>query len=504
HSRRPTLILVSALTPTRYGEGKTTTSIGLADALTLLGQRAAVALREPSLGPCFGVKGGGTGGGKSQLHPSVDINLHFTGDLHAISSAHNLLAAAIDNKLHRGSTTLDSRRVLWPRAIDMNDRALRQLVGSLGDNNGVPRESSFLITAASEVMAALAMAEDADDLRARLGRILIGFTPDGEPVFAESMNVTGAMMALLRDALWPNLVQTGGGTPAIVHAGPFANIAHGCNSVIATKTALHLADIVVTEAGFGFDLGGEKFLDLKCRTAGLNPDLVVLVATVRALKHHGGMKRKQLETPDPEAVERGLANLDAHIDAAAAFGKQAVVAVNGFATDSDDERRVIKAHCEARGVRVAMATHFLDGGRGALELGQAVLDSLPDEPTELKFSYDLDASAEEKLLGIARRSYGATSVNLTAEAKRDLKQAAAAGCANLPICVAKTHSSLSDNARLRGRPEGQSLTVRRFVPTPGAGFLVALAGDIMRMPGLPAIPAAEHIDLEDGEVTGLA
>ncbi|MCP4445181.1 MAG: formate--tetrahydrofolate ligase [Myxococcales bacterium] len=494
------LILVSAITPTKAGEGKTTTSIGLADGLRKIGKNSCVALREPSLGPCFGVKGGGTGGGRAQLVPSDRINLHFTGDFHAITSAHNLLSAVIDNHLHHGSDlNLDGRRVTWPRVLDVNDRALRHVVTGLGGRpHGQPRDASFDITAASELMAMLCLAENAEDLEARINRAIIGVNLDKEPVRAGQLGVTGAMMALLRDALLPNLVETMEGTPAFVHGGPFANIAHGCNSVMATRTALKHADWVITEAGFGFDLGAEKFFDIKCRSAGLDPHLVVLVASARALKLHGGVKADALEATNVGAVKAGLANLDKHLESIGHFGKKAVVALNRFDSDADEEVAVVREHLAAHGVRFATATHFMDGGEGAIELAKQVVE-LGDEPTTPNRPvYELSDSIPDKIHKVAKEIYGADDVTFMKSAERDMREIERFGLQGLPICLAKTQSSLSDDPKLLGRPMDWGLTVRSILPNAGAGFLVVLTGDILRMPGLPKKPQAEAISL-DGE-----
>ncbi len=505
--RRPgsKLILVSAITPTKAGEGKTTTSIGLADALRKIGKNAVVALREPSLGPCFGVKGGGTGGGKARLEPSDRINLHFTGDFHAISAAHNLLSAVIDNHLHQKSDVqIDARSVSWPRVMDVNDRSLRHMVTGLGGRvHGVPRDASFDITAASELMAILCLAENATDLRERIDRIIIGNTLSGQPVRVKSLGVAGAMMALLRDTLMPNLVETQEGTPAFVHGGPFANIAHGCNSVMATKTALSYADWVVTEAGFGFDLGAEKFLDIKCRAAGLQPDLIVLVATVRALKMHGGVSANDLETVNAKAVSDGLANLDKHLESVAAFGKKAVVAINRFAADDDAEIAVIAEHMAAKGVRFALAEHFLHGAKGAVALAEKVVEQSEEASGELQFTYDLEDSVEDKIRKVAQTVYGANGVVLEKSAQKNIREIAALGLSHLPICIAKTQSSLSDDAKLVGRPTDFDITIRSILPNAGAGFLVVLTGAILRMPGLPKHPQAEHIELEGTSILNL-
>ncbi|HTG36140.1 MAG TPA: formate--tetrahydrofolate ligase [Thermoanaerobaculia bacterium] len=499
------LILVSALTPTDAGEGKTTTSIGLAQGMARLGERACLALREPSLGPTFGMKGGATGGGRSIVVPVEDINLHFTGDFHAITAAHNLLASMIDNHLHQGNALgIDVRRVWWRRVLDVNDRALRHLVVGLGGPaEGVPRETGFDITAASEVMAVLCLSEDADDLRARLGRLVVGLSLQGEPVTAADLQAVGAMMVLLKDALLPNLVQTIEGVPAIIHGGPFANIAHGCNSVIATKMALAHADWVVTEAGFAFDLGGEKFFDIKCRTAGLDPAAVVLVATVRALKRHGGVAKEQLAAPDAEAVERGLDNLRKHIESVKTFGKTPVVALNRFGTDSEEEIERVRRACEELGVPFAMADHFARGGEGATELARAVIDAANGGTQPFTPLYTLDEPIKTKIRKIAQAMYGARDVAFTPAAERDLKLIQKLGYEGLPLCVAKTQSSLSDNARLAGRPKDFEVTVRNFILAAGAGYVVPLLGDIIRMPGLPASPQAVRMDLVDGRVVGL-
>lgn len=504
--REGKLILVSAITPTPAGEGKTTVSIGLAQGLRKLGKKAVLALRQPSMGPVFGRKGGATGGGKSRLVPSNVINLQFTGDFHAITAAHNLLAAAIDNRLHFGDIDLDPRSVVWKRALDMNDRALRKIVIGLGGpGQGVPRESGFDITAASEIMAILCLADSSADLRARIDRILIGSTRSGEPVRASEIKATGAMAAILKEALAPNLVQSVEGTPAFVHGGPFANIAHGCNSVLATRMALAHGEYAVTEAGFAFDLGAEKFFDIKCRIAGLNPAAVVIVATVRALKMHGGAELDQLTRANPAAVERGLENLAAHLDAAGAFGKPVVVAINHFTSDTSDEAHVVKRFCSDRGVPCAVADVFGSGGAGATELAELVAAAASAPPSPLKTLYELDWTFEKKVNAIARTMYGADGVSILPAAAAKLKRARKLGLEKLPICMAKTQDSLSDNPKLRGRPRGFAISVRDIEIAAGAGFLVALTGEIVRMPGLPLRPAAERIDLDDsGEIIGLA
>ncbi|MCP3918041.1 MAG: formate--tetrahydrofolate ligase [bacterium] len=499
------LILVSAITPTMGGEGKTTTTIGLGDALTKLGQSVCLALREPSLGPCFGMKGGGTGGGRAQLTPADRINLHFTGDFHAITSAHNLLAAAIDNHLHFGNALgIESRRVVWPRVIDMNDRALRQIVIGLGGKtHGVPRQAGFDITAASELMAILCLADGWADLRERIDRTVVAFTTGGDPVTVQQLDVTGAMLALLRDALMPNLVRTLEGTPAVVHGGPFANIAHGCNSVLATRTAMHLADWTITEAGFGFDLGAEKFFDIKCRGAGLDTTAVVLVASVRALKLHGGNDGKNLDQPDPAAVERGLSNLEKHIESIAHFGERPVVALNRFPTDTDEEVAVVARHCASQGVPFAVATHFSDGGAGAVDLARVVVEQAEHHNTPFHPLYELTSPIPDKIRAVAQTMYGARDIAFTKSAERKLKELERLGFADLPICIAKTQSSLSDDPKLHGRPRDFEVTVSDIQLNAGAGFLVVLTGDILRMPGLPRVPQANHIDLDGSEIVGL-
>ena len=499
------LILVSALTPTPAGEGKTTTSIGLGQALDHLGKSVCLALREPSLGPCFGIKGGGTGGGQSKLEPSVDINLHFNGDFHAITAAHNLLASVVDNALHFGSDHgIDPRRLMWKRVMDQNDRSLRRvMVGLGGAKEGVPRETGFDITAASEVMAILCLARDQADLRERLENILVGFRPGRGPLYARELEVAGAMLALLKDALLPNLVQTTEGTPALVHGGPFANIAHGCNSVIATRMALRLADYVVTEAGFGMDLGGQKFLDIKCAGAGLKPSMAVLVATVKALKMHGRIPLKRLRSENVDAVITGFSNLEVHLETLKAYGLPAVVAINRHPGDTDAEIRAVVEGCAARGIRCATAEHFQRGGQGAVDLAQAVLDTMPDSPPELQYAYDWGQSIEQKLAATAKRAYGARGVVLTAQAKGDAKRIRAIGHGGLPICMAKTQYSLSDNPKKVGRPNPFDIKVRALRENTGAGFIVALTGDILRMPGLPKRPAAADVDVVDGEIVGI-
>jgi len=501
----PRLVLVSAMTPTPAGEGKTTTSIGLADALTRLDECACLALREPSLGPCLGMKGGGTGGGAAQLIPADRINLHFTGDFHAVTSAHNLLAALIDNHLHFGnSLSIDPRRVAWRRILDLNDRALRNIVVGLGGpSDGLPRETGFDITAASEVMAMLCLATDAEDLRHRLARTVVAFTRSGEPVTAERLAATGAMLALLRDALQPNLVRTLEGTPTFVHGGPFANIAHGCSSVIATRTALKLADWVVTEAGFGFDLGAEKFFDIKCVSAGLEAAAVVLVATLRALKLHGEAPLNGLDQPNEAALARGLPNLEKHIENIQAFGESPVVALNRFSSDRESEVELVRTRCRELRVPFAVTDHFARGGEGALDLARVVLAHARGPTRPFRPLYHWTDPVPDKIRAVARSMYGARDVSFTSSAQRDLEQIERLGYGPLPVCIAKTQNSLSDDPHRRGRPTGFDVTVRGIQINAGAGFLVVLTGEILRMPGLPQQPLAERIDLKDGAIVGL-
>jgi len=500
--QRGKLILVSAITPTPAGEGKTTVSISLAQGLRKAGASVALALRQPSMGPVFGRKGGATGGGLSTVEPATSINLHFTGDFHAITSAHNLLSSAIDNRLFQGNTRLPIEGVLWKRVMDMNDRSLRRI--QLDNGGKMARASGFDITAASEIMAILCLAESLDDLRSRIDRIVVGFTEEGEPVSAHEFGVTGAMMALLKDALKPNLVRSVEGVPAFLHGGPFANIAHGCNSVLATRMALAHADFAVTEAGFAFDLGGEKFMHIKCRQSGLAPSAIVIVATIRALKMHGGVALADLTTTDTGAVSRGLENLAAHLDAAAKFQRPIVVAVNRFYTDSEEEIALVHEFCTARGVTCATSDGFAKGGEGALELAHAVQAAVADEPVPLPFLYQADFSVRDKLHAIATGIYGAEGVDLTDEAHARLHVFENAGFGRLPLCMAKTQNSLSDDPKRLGRPKGFRLTVRDFEIAAGAGFLVALTGQMMRMPALPKVPAAERIDVTDsGDIIGI-
>lgn len=506
-AKQTPLILVTAISPTPAGEGKTTMSIGLTEGMNRLGKKTCVVLREPSLGPVFGIKGGATGGGYSQVLPMEDINLHFTGDFSAVEKAHNLLSALIDNNLQskKRSLGLDPRTVLWKRVMDMNDRALRQTVVGLGGlSGGVPRETGFDITAASEIMAILCLSNNLKHLKEKMGNIFVGFTHDREPVFARDLNAPGAMAALMKDAIQPNLVQTIEGNPAIIHGGPFANIAQGTNTIIATRMGLSLADYVVTEAGFGADLGAEKFLDIKCRQAGLSPKTVVLVATIRALKYHGGADLKTLTTPDEGAVERGLPNLMKHLENIGHFGLPAVVAINRFPTDTDEEIAVVKAHCQAAGVRAETVTAWADGGAGAEAIAQAVLESIPKAPAQFTPIYPLDMSIEDKIRKISTTIYGADGVDFTSKAQLDLRRIERLGLSGLPVCMAKTQKSLSDNPELLGRPTGFTITVREIEIASGAGFVVPITGDMMRMPGLPPVPSAEAIDIsDDGEITGL-
>ena len=500
------LVLVTAINPTPAGEGKTTTTVGLGQAMAKLGQNAVIALREPSLGPVFGIKGGAAGGGYAQVVPMEDINLHFTGDMHAITAANNLLCAMLDNHLQQGNALgIDPRRVLFPRVLDMNDRALRNItIGLGGKANGVPREDHFMITVASEVMAILCLANDLADLKKRLGDILVAYTYAGEPVHARDLKADGAMAALLADAIKPNLVQTLEGTPCLMHGGPFANIAHGCNSVQATKMALKLADIAITEAGFGADLGAEKFLDIKCRTAGLNPSCVVLVATVRALKYNGGVAKADLGQLDVEALARGIVNLDAHIENIHKFGLPVVVAINAFPTDTAEEMAFIEQHCKQMGVRVALSEVFAKGGEGGKALAQQVLDVLAEGKADYHPIYTLDQPLTDKIRTIATQIYGAKDVNILPAAAKELANIEAMGYGSLPVCMAKTQYSLSDDASLLGRPSGFTITVRTARLSAGAGFVVCETGAIMTMPGLPKKPAAENIDVDaDGKITGL-
>ena len=499
------LILVTAINPTPAGEGKTTTSVGLADAFHRLGKKTAVALREPSLGPCFGLKGGAAGGGYAQVVPMEDINLHFTGDFHAITTAHNLLAAVIDNHIQQGNALdIDVRRIVWKRVLDLNDRALRNVVIGLGGKaHGVPRETGFDITVASEMMAILCLSTSLMDMKRRLGEILVAYSRDGRPIRAKELGVTGALTLLFKDAIKPNLVQTLEGTPAFVHGGPFANIAHGCNSVMATQYALKFADVVVTEAGFGADLGAEKFLDIKCRFAGLKPDAVVIVATVRALKMHGGLPKTDLATVDMSALEKGLANLTKHIENIQKYGLPAVVAINAFPTDTKEELDFVEQACNKLGAEVALSEVWAKGGEGGLELAKKVL-AATEQPNNFHFIYDVEKSIPEKIETITREIYGGDGVDFTPAAKKQLAEIEELGFDKMPICMAKTQYSLSDDAAKLGRPTGFRITVKELRVSAGAGFIVALTGNILTMPGLPKHPAAENMDIdEDGKITGL-
>jgi len=500
------LILVTAITPTPAGEGKTTTTVGLADGLRRLGKKVMVALREPSLGPVFGIKGGAAGGGYAQVVPMEDINLHFTGDFHAIGAANNLLAAMLDNHIHHGNALgIDPRRITWKRCVDMNDRQLRFVVDGLGGRvNGTPREDGYDITVASEIMAVLCLASDISDLKARLARIIVGYTYDEKPVTAGDLKAAGAMAALLKDALKPNLVQTLEHTPALVHGGPFANIAHGCNSVTATRMALKLGDYAVTEAGFGADLGAEKFLDIKCRMAGLTPSAVVMVATVRALKMHGGLPKTELTNENLEALEKGLPNLLQHVqNITDVYGLPCVVAINRFPTDTETELQFIEAACRILGVNVALSEVWAKGGEGGVALAEEVV-RLCEQPSSFRQSYELEGTIEEKIDTIVRRIYHGDGVAFTPAAKKQIAQLTALGFGNLPVCMAKTQYSFSDDPALLGAPKGFTVTVRNVRVSAGAGFLVALTGDIMTMPGLPKVPAAERIDVdENGRISGL-
>ena len=500
------LILVTAITPTPAGEGKSTTTVGLAQGLAKLGKKVIVALREPSLGPCMGIKGGAAGGGYSQVVPMEDINLHFTGDFHAITSAHMLLAAMLDNHIQQGNAlNIDPRRIAWKRVVDMNDRELRNIVVGLGGKaHGVPRQDGFDITVASEVMAILCLASSLHDLKERLAKIIVAYDYNGKPVTAGQIKAQGAMAALLKDAVKPNMVQTLENVPAIIHGGPFANIAHGCNSVMATQTGLKLADYTITEAGFGADLGAEKFFDIKCRYAGLKPDAAVIVATVRALKMHGGVPKTELKTPNVEAVKKGLVNLEKHIENVKKFGVPCVVAINIFAQDTAEELEAVREHCAKHGVNVALSDVFAKGGEGGIDLAKEVI-ALADSG-ESKFApiYPLDMSLKGKIETIAKEIYGADGVNYTKEADKALKEFEELGYGNLPICMAKTQYSFSDDPALLGRPSGFKITIRNCRIAAGAGFIVVLTGDVMTMPGLPKVPAAEKIDVTDeGVISGL-
>lgn len=505
--KKSKLVLVSAITPTPAGEGKTTVSIGLAMALNRIGKKTTAALREPSLGPVFGIKGGATGGGFSQVLPMEDINLHFNGDFAAIEKAHNLLAALIDNSIQnkKNNVCLDPRTVTLRRVMDMNDRSLRNIIVGLGGTmNGVPRETGFDITAASEVMAILCLSENLSHLKEKLGNIFIGFTYDKKPIYARDIKSSGAMAALLKDAIMPNLVQTIEGTPAIIHGGPFANIAHGCNSIIATKMAMSFSDYVVTEAGFAFELGAEKFLDIKCRCAGLFPDAAVLVATVRALKYHGGVSIKDITKPNEEAVLKGIENLEKHIENIKLFNVTPIVAINKFTSDSKEEIEVIEKRCKQLGVECILCDVWGKGGEGAIELAKKVVEVAEKSNGEAKFLYELEWSVEKKIETIAKKMYGAEHIDYTSRAKKDLEKIYNLGLDKLAVCIAKTQKSLSDNPDLLGRPKDFVVTVRQIEIASGAGFIIPITGEIMRMPGLPEYPAAEKIDIDDeGNISGL-
>lgn len=500
------LVLVTAINPTPAGEGKSTVTVGLGQALNKIGKNTVIALREPSLGPVFGIKGGAAGGGYAQVVPMEDINLHFTGDMHAITSANNLLCAAIDNHIHQGNLLrIDSRRIVFKRVMDMNDRALRNIVVGMGGKiNGFLREDGFMITVASEIMAILCMASDLEDLKERMGNILIAYNLDGEPVYAKELEIEGAMALLMKDAIKPNLVQTLENTPAIIHGGPFANIAHGCNSIIATKTALKMSDITITEAGFGADLGAEKFLDIKCRYGNLNPDCVVLVATIRALKHHGGVKKDELNTSNVDALNKGMKNLEKQIENIKAYGVPVVVAINKFITDSDEEVKAIENFCKNIGVEVSLTEVWEKGGEGGIDLANKVIKTMEIEPSNFKMIYDSEESIKDKILKIVQTIYGGKGVNYTPQALKQIAEIEKFNLDKLPICMAKTQYSLSDNPSLLGRPENFDITIKEVRVSNGAGFIVVLTGDVMTMPGLPKVPAANRMDIKDnGEIVGL-
>ncbi|WP_252254914.1 formate--tetrahydrofolate ligase [Clostridium sp. ZBS12] len=506
NNRDGKLVLVTAINPTPAGEGKSTVTVGLGDALNKMGKNTVIALREPSLGPVFGIKGGAAGGGYAQVVPMEDINLHFTGDMHAITSANNLLSAAIDNHIHQGNNLrIDSRRIIFKRVMDMNDRALRKIIVGMGGKiNGFVREDGFTITVASEIMAILCLASDLEDLKHRMGDILIAYDLDGNPIYAKQLEIQGAMALLMKDAIKPNLVQTLENTPALIHGGPFANIAHGCNSIMATKLSLKLGDIVVTEAGFGADLGAEKFFDIKCRYGNLKPCCVVVVATIRALKHHGGVAKADLNTPNVEALRLGIANLEKQIENIKKFNVEPVVAINKFVSDSDEEIEFIKEFCEKLGVKVALSDVWAKGGDGGIELGEAVLDVIEKDKSNFKTLYDTDKTIEEKILTIAKEIYGADGVVYSNEAKKQIGELVKFNLDKLPICMAKTQYSLSDNPNLLAKPNGFNINVQEIRVSNGAGFIVVQTGNIMTMPGLPKVPAANKMDvLKDGEIVGL-
>ena len=501
------LILVSAITPTPAGEGKTTTTIGLSDAMALLGHKTTTCIREPSLGPCFGMKGGGAGGGFSQVIPMEDINLHFNGDFHAITSAHNLLAASLDNHLHHGNKlNIDHRRIVWNRVLDLNDRALRQVVVGLGGpSNSIPRQDTFSITAASEIMAIFCLSNDINDLRKNIALIIVAYNHDGEPITAADLNVEGAMTALLKDAINPNLAQTLEGNPVFIHGGPFANIAHGCNSIAATKLALKLADYTITEAGFGSDLGAEKFFDIKCRKANLTPNAVVLVATLQSLKSHGGVPLDKIREENVDAVSEGTENLKKHIENIHQFGLPVVVAINQFTHDTEQEISMVKEKCDYLGVDVVICSHWRDGGKGAIDLAKAVVDLSENHKTDFNFLYPDDMSLWNKMKTIATSMYGANNIMANKEVRTEIKRLEDQGFGQLPVCMAKTPASLSTDPRLKGRPTGFDVPIREVRLSSGAGFIVVLTGDVITMPGLPKTPAAENIDVDDkGLIQGLS
>lgn len=501
------LILVSAITPTPAGEGKTTTTIGLSDAMALLGHKTTTCIREPSLGPCFGMKGGGAGGGFSQVIPMEDINLHFNGDFHAITSAHNLLAASLDNHLHHGNKlNIDHRRIVWNRVLDLNDRALRQVVVGLGGpSNSIPRQDTFSITAASEIMAIFCLSNDINDLRKNIASIIVAYNHDGEPITAADLNVEGAMTALLKDAINPNLAQTLEGNPVFIHGGPFANIAHGCNSIAATKLALKLADYTITEAGFGSDLGAEKFFDIKCRKANLTPNAVVLVATLQSLKSHGGVPLDKIREENVDAVSEGTENLKKHIENIHQFGLPVVVAINQFTHDTEQEISMVKEKCDYLGVDVVICSHWRDGGKGAIDLAKAVVDLSENHKTDFNFLYPDDMSLWNKMKTIATSMYGANNIMADKDVRTEIKRLEDQGFGQLPVCMAKTPASLSTDPRLKGRPTGFDVPIREVRLSSGAGFIVALTGDVITMPGLPKTPAAENIDVDDnGLIQGLS